>query len=407
MSRRPQLWVLAVVCLAVVRPASAQVGGGTYATPAHVSAVQGQAAIQRDGETSSLVENLPLLESDRLSAGSGRVEVLLPDGSALALDHGSTLDLRAGGIIQLFGGRLVFAVTDAREGGAEYGYQVQVPGGVVRLLTGGDYRVSAAPAGGTAGVDVAVLRGRAMLAAGNTSYAVSAGQRLRLAGGRAAVRVAFDTAAGDPFYRWAGALTARRAGARSRAYLPSALHAYAGTFDRDGTWVSVPDYGWVWYPRVAVGWRPYYDGYWVPYNWGWTWVGSGPWLWPTHHYGRWGYGARGWFWIPKPYWGPAWVSWGLATGYVSWCPLGWDDAPVFGLSFASSSGSRYNAWLGWTVVPARAFGRGRRVSAVALRGDALRVVERASFTVRRAPPAVPPAAGRGIRGRWAPVRRPR
>jgi hypothetical protein len=44
--------------------------------------------------------------------------------------------------------------------------------------------------------------------------------------------------------------------------------------------------------------------------------------------------------------GPAWVSWGLATDYVSWCPLGWDDGPVFGVSFGFAAGSRYSAWLG-------------------------------------------------------------
>ena len=75
------------------------------------------------------------------------------------------------------------------------------------------------------------------------------------------------------------------------------------------------------------------------------------WSWPTHHYGRWGHAGARWFWIPGRTWGPAWVSWAAAPGYVSWCPLGFDGRPVFALSIGSRS-----SWAGWTVVPRRSFG---------------------------------------------------
>jgi hypothetical protein len=111
---------------------------------------------------------------------------------------------------------------------------------------------------------------------------------------------------------------------------------------------------------VAVGWRPYYYGRWSHLRpWGWTWIGHDPWAWPTHHYGRWGFSAGVWFWIPGRHWGPSWVSWAYAPGYVSWCPLGWNNRPVFG--FASVNvfgGRRYTPWHGWTVVPHRRFGSG-------------------------------------------------
>jgi hypothetical protein len=389
---------MVLVCLASGRTGAAQPAPNTYATPAHVSAVQGVATIERNGQADAVAENLPLLEGDRLRTDTGRLEILLPDGSDLALDRRATLDLLSGGIIRLLSGRLVFLVSRPREGEARYDYQVHVPAGVVRLLGTGEYRVSITSAAGAPGVEVAVVRGRALLATGDTSYAVGAGQRAKAAAGQGAIASsAFNAAAGDDFYAWADSLRAERMGSRSNAYLPAELQPYGGTFDRDGRWENVPDYGWVWYPRVAVGWRPYYEGSWAPYRWGWTWVGAGRWVWPTHHYGRWGYGARGWFWIPRAHWGPAWVSWGLATDYVSWCPLGWDDGPVFGLSFGFARGSRYHAWLGWTVVPAGIFGRGWRVPRYALQGDGLRAVEHASFAVRLTGPLVPtgPAAGRG------------
>ena len=101
----------------------------------------------------------------------------------------------------------------------------------------------------------------------------------------------------------------------------------------------------------------YYDGYWSPVpTYGWTWIGANSWSWPTHHYGRWGYAGSRWFWIPDRHWAPAWVSWGGAPGYVSWCPLGFDNRPVFSLV---STGNGYRGWNGWTVVSRDHF-RGHR-----------------------------------------------
>jgi hypothetical protein len=103
---------------------------------------------------------------------------------------------------------------------------------------------------------------------------------------------------------------------------------------------------------VSAGWRPYYDGYWASYRpYGWTWIGGGVWGWPTHHYGRWGFARSRWFWIPDRRWGPAWVSWAGAPGYVSWCPLGFDNRPVFGLSVNIG-----NPWAGWVVMHRTHFG---------------------------------------------------
>ena len=50
-------------------------------------------------------------------------------------------------------------------------------------------------------------------------------------------------------------------------------------------------------------------------------------------------------------WGPAWVSWAYAPGYVSWCPLGWNNRPWFSSSTYGYRG--YDPWRAWTVVPHR------------------------------------------------------
>ncbi|HEY7290509.1 MAG TPA: DUF6600 domain-containing protein [Vicinamibacterales bacterium] len=142
------------------------------------------------------------------------------------------------------------------------------------------------------------------------------------------------------------------AAADSAQYLPTNLQNYATDLSSSGTWAYEASYGNVWYPTVATDWRPYYYGYWssVP-AYGWTWVGAASWAWPTHHYGRWGYAHSRWFWIPGPTYASAWVSWGTAPGYVSWCPLGYNGRPVAALSVGYRS-----AWNAWTVVPRDHFG---------------------------------------------------
>jgi hypothetical protein len=158
---------------------------------------------------------------------------------------------------------------------------------------------------------------------------------------------------------------------------------YGGTLDRSGAWQYEAPYGYVWYPTVDQYWRPYYDGYWSsirPY--GWTWIGFDVWAWPTHHYGRWGLARDRWFWIPERHWNAAWVSWGAAPGYVSWCPLGFDNRPVAGLSLSLG-----NSRAGWVVVPRRHFGWSNvRQWAIAPHG----LPAMTPFVVQASPPVPPP-----------------
>ena len=47
--------------------------------------------------------------------------------------------------------------------------------------------------------------------------------------------------------------------------LPADMGGYASTFDQYGDWRYQQTYGYVWYPRVATEWRPYYYGRWITY----------------------------------------------------------------------------------------------------------------------------------------------
>jgi hypothetical protein len=90
-----------------------------------------------------------------------------------------------------------------------------------------------------------------------------------------------------------------------------------------GSWVEVSGRGRCWHPAsIAVGWRPYCDGYWVWTDSGWYWMSDEPWAWACYHYGCWMPDpAFGWVWVPGLEWGPAWVSWRSGGGYVGWAPL--------------------------------------------------------------------------------------
>jgi hypothetical protein len=180
---------------------------------------------------------------------------------------------------------------------------------------------------------------------------------------------AVNTTLWDPFDRWIQAREDERIGDRYASaqyanYLPEEIRSYGGTLSRYGAWERHPTYGNVWYPRVVADWRPYYDGHWsFVGSFGWFWVGASSWSWPTHHYGRWGTNAGRWYWIPDRRWGPAWVSWANSPGYVSWCPLGFDNRPIISVSIGS-----YDSWRAWTVIPSRAFSDRTYVRRVAVNG---------------------------------------
>ena len=216
-------------------------------------------------------------------------------------------------------------------------YQIDAPAGSVRIQTAGEYRVST-----TAGeVELDVVSGNAALATDQGSVDLRAGERsFAREGAPPDYPQTFNSARLDAFDQWSEAQRDAEVGSQSTEYLPSELDSYSGAFDNYGRWENVQPYGYVWYPTVSAGWRPYYNGYWDyvgPY--GWTWIGYDRWAWPTHHWGRWGFQAGLWFWIPSRHWGPAWVSWGFSSGYVSWCPLGWNNRAVIAIDVATFAGN--------------------------------------------------------------------
>ena len=364
--------------------ASAQVTTDQAPAPAHVSYVEGAVLIERDGRTDDAPANMPLLAGDRVRTRSGRAEVLFGDGSTLRLDANTTVDFQSDSLIRVLEGRIRLSIPGPRRA---VGYRADTPSASADIGEPGEYRLSVAsdPEGE---VELAVLRGAADLVneAGRTS--LRAGERA-FARGNAAPSYAyvFNSAAWDGFDRWCEARRSERLGI-SAEYLPDDIRPYSSAFDRYGSWRHDDSYGYVWYPAVAVDWRPYYYGRWESLRpFGWTWIGTDPWAWPTHHYGRWGFSAGAWFWIPGRTWGPAWVSWAYAPGYVSWCPLGWNNRPVVQIVNVNVYGRGYDPWRAWTVVESRHFGRDY-VHARVVAARTFDARTRSAFVTRNTAPAI-------------------
>ncbi len=114
---------------------------------------------------------------------------------------------------------------------------------------------------------------------------------------------------------------------QSLQYVGRTQTRYTYLLDDYGTWIYEPEIAlYVWRPTIAVGWTPYYDGFWRWTPHGWFWVSYEPWGYVTYHYGRWVWTPRyGWVWVPGYTWAPAWVYWIWWDGYFGWCPMGYYD----------------------------------------------------------------------------------
>jgi hypothetical protein len=392
MTRLP-LFVLPGLLVAALAapPASAQ----EPAPPAHVAYVDGRAVLERDTTSEDVEPNVPLDTGDRLRTERGRVEVLFGDGSILQLDEDTTIDVLSDSLVRELGGRLAIIAGNARAGRL----QVDTPAGSVRIMTGGEFRVSVFDEGGAPVVEVAVIRGSADLFTDHGSVSIGAGARAVARQGEAPSQpMSFNSAQWDAFDRWSQDRLSLRRGAASYRYVPPTLRPYGAVLDAYGSWNYEPAYGYVWFPHVVSGWRPYYHGRWRFYpRFGWTWVGGDVWGWPTHHYGRWGTTSAGaWFWVPGRTWGPAWVHWAVSPGYVSWCALGFDGRPVvpFGYGYASRPYYRHDPWAAWTVVRRDHFGRSGPVTGVAVDGRRFGPEGVRPFVVQATPPNRPYAVAR-------------
>jgi hypothetical protein len=222
-------------------------------------------------------------------------------------------------------------------------YEVDTPNQAFTVDKPGDYRFDVNP--DTDKTVITVWNGEGESTGDGPEVHIHANEQVLFSNGTSMTVQTQAAPAPDNFDQWASSRDRKLDNSQSARYVSPDVVG-GDDLDEYGVWKETPDYGAVWYPAVAPGWAPYYDGHWVyEYPWGWTWVDYEPWGFAPFHYGRWVYWGGGWGWAPgpvyvRPYYAPALVAWfgggwgvGVGVGF-GWCPLGWGEPyiPWYGVS---------------------------------------------------------------------------
>jgi hypothetical protein len=314
--------------------------------------------IVRQGDDNREVEarvNFPIYPGDEVTTNRrGRTEIRLADGNILALDRSTSVRFRSiydsyeteatQSIVELkFGHVAVQRADDATEL-----LRIDTPNASYAATDQAVYSVEA----DTSGRDrVTVYDGYVEVRTPQRSTRIARGEEARVDDQGLYGLVNSSNGVADEFERWFLRRSERYGNSSSR-YLDRSL-AYADyDLQENGSWVYVSNYGgYAWRPRVAVGWRPYYNG-----RWGYgvggclTWISYEPWGWVPYHYGRWGYDPfYGWIWLPGYTYAPAWVYWAYGPGYIGWAPAGWYDCyrPYYNWAYRPYSRAGYDWGAGF------------------------------------------------------------
>jgi len=332
--------ILALAGFGFVQAANAQANNEPPGV-ARISLIHGEVSMQRgdSGDASTVDLNTPLVAGDKVFTGTrSRAEIQLDWANLLRLDENAQADIatleRTRIQIQLAQGLANYSVLK----GSEADVEINTPNVAVIPLREGRYRIEVNPAGDTL---VTVREGEADVSTPEGSTRLKKGQFITVRGTGSDVQ--FQTARApstDDFDKWNNdrdRIIANAEGWRRT----NRYYTGAGDLDAYGRWSRIPDYGYVWMPRVAVGWAPYRHGRWMwQAYWGWTWIGAEPWGWAPYHYGRWFVHGGSWVWWPgpvTPVYRPIY-----APAYVSFFGFGRGSGFSVGVSFGGGFGS-----IGW------------------------------------------------------------
>jgi hypothetical protein len=359
---------------------------GRTDVPAHLTIVDGQATLVRDGRLEPAEPNQILLGGDRLRTSAGRLEIRFADNSALAVDEDTTLDLLSDSLVRLVEGRLRITISRSSE---DLDYRIDAAAGFAEIRSAGEYRVQTGKdERGKAEVSLLVYRGSAELGNDFGRTVVRAGRyALTSVDTEPSLPYTINSAAWDEFDQWVEALReshVAQPAPRRRPYSrrkPVTTPARSTRMERGITRRAIGAVG----IRACPSGGNHIDGPMVYRLLRLELVGIDHWAWPTYHYGRWGVSGAGWYWIPGTVWGPAWVSWGVWPGYVGWCPLGYNGYPVIGWGAVATPYYR-DPWSAWTVMPAHAWTHNTWVNDHRVHKDGMPPGTRGGFSERRGGP---------------------
>jgi hypothetical protein len=274
--------------------------------------------------------NLPVYPGDEVITNRrGRSEIRLADGNVLGIDRATAVRFRS--ILDSYEGDADETVIELRYGkvivyraeDTDEALRVDTPNGTYYASDEAVFSVEADSRGHDR---VAVLDGNIEVRTPSRTTRLREGEQAQVDDRGLYDFVTDATYSADDFETWF-LRRAEKHGRRDSRYLDRTISYYDDDLLEHGSWTYISGYGYGWRPRVSVGWRPYYHGYWARSRYGTlTWVSYEPWGWAPYHYGRWSYDPfYGWFWLPGAGYGPAWVYWWYGPGYVGWAPSGFYD----------------------------------------------------------------------------------
>lgn len=298
-----------------------------------------------DGNEIEVHRNLPVYPEDELITDRrGRAEVRLSDGNIIGLDRATAVRFQS--ILDSYEGSAEETVVELRHGKVAV-YRTDIGRDLVRLDTMrasyvAEYEAIYSVETDENGRDrVTVFEGAVEVRTPKRATRLRRGETGMV--DRDGLYDLVSNYGSDDFERWF-VDRSERFDSRSNRYVDRRLSYWTDDLDGHGQWVLVSGMGWAWRPYVAVGWRPYHNGYWHRSRFGClTWVSYDPWGWGTYHYGRWSYDPGfGWVWVPGYGYSPAWVYWMYGPSYVGWAPAGWWDC--------------YRPYYDWAYRPYRHYG---------------------------------------------------
>src|SRR5512146_1553999 len=239
------------------------------------------------GEWEESTTNTTITEKTPVNVPEGsEAELQCHGGQFVLLTGGSEVDIRkldeANTVFGLRSGEIRFDLPAEDFSPV----RMMIPGsGKVNFDVPGRYWLTVQDSGQTR---LVVRSGEGSVSAAKGNYSVKAGQEASIGED---VRIAAYADPGGDSYAPPPPLSEEERQADVPPAAANELRDY-------GDWVYSADYGWVWQPRVATDWSPYYYGRWAwvsPY--GWTWVSYEPWGWYPYHFGWWASDPFfGWIW---------------------------------------------------------------------------------------------------------------
>lgn len=292
-----------------------------------ISLVEGDVMLNTTemGEWVPAAVNTPLYEGDSLwCSDNARLEIQLPSGSRVRLDHQSQLEILnqdpAYLQLHLSQGRMFVRTSFSKE----QNLQIDADDTTVLPFASTRLRIDMKP---NSEEDVSIFMGGAYVEGGGSRTKVRAGELIVLEDGHSELQTLEPP---DQWEQWNSERDqSLKRGAASETYLPVELKPYAADLDANGRWVHDNDYGNLWQPTtVDADWAPYRVGRWVWLRGDYVWVSYESWGWAPHHYGRWiSLPGRGWYWLPPTsgdvFWSPGnvgWLSFGVSVGWVPLAP---------------------------------------------------------------------------------------